>query len=166
MVEIIANYTILILVQLIVLIIHALYEKRLHSVPNFLCLGVLLGAVIGPIFDIAFGKHIGLFSYGLGFSTISLILNAFILYALFCADIFLLIGASPLRFALWTCIIASAYEGANFFVPVWIWEFTLPVFAQLTVIATIYFTGAITVAIIGYMLLGIRCYPVDATGTS
>ena len=71
------NFAIVFLIQLLLFVTHALYEKKLPDMPRILGYGALNGVVLGPILDLTFGKLLGLCSYTLGFGAFFLILNGF-----------------------------------------------------------------------------------------
>lgn len=150
------NYAVFIAVQILIFVAHAAYENRLKDIPRLLGLGVLIGVGVGLFFDIIFGKIFSLFSYGLGFGYLSLILNAVVLYGLFVADILLLHNARLVYAVLWVSMVTIVYEVTNLFLPVWTWEFVLPQIIHIAVILIIYFSGAITVALIGQLMFKYR----------
>ena len=69
------HFAILALIQLLLFIAVACYEKRLSDVPRVIGLGILIGIVFGIPRDLVAGEYFGLYSYALGFGTFFLVFN-------------------------------------------------------------------------------------------
>ncbi len=119
------NFGILLLVQLLIFITLAFYEKKLSRVWQVLAKGILIGIPFGLSFDLILGKLLGLTTYALGFDMPFLLLNAALSYGIFAATI-LLLRRQPLYFCLLTLCITALYEFANVFLHVWEWHFPVP----------------------------------------
>lgn len=137
------DFAAMILIQFLLFIAFAFYQKRLSEVPRLLVQGFLIGIPFGLGFDLILGKYLGLSSYVLGFNAPFLIPNAILSYGLFAANI-LLLKQTRLRYLLlWTLFITAVYEVANLFFHVWTWEFVLPIIPFLIMLAVGYSGGAI-----------------------
>ena len=119
------NFTIVVFVQLLLFLAHAYYEKKLADIPRILLQGAITGIVFGPLFDLI-GKHLGLFSYVLGFGAFYLTLNAILLYGLFFANVMLMRKARLLHFCVWTTAIVAVFEITNLFIRLWTYTFAVP----------------------------------------
>lgn len=161
MLDVWMNYAVFIAVQILIFVVHAVYENRLKDIPRLLGLGVLIGIGVGLFFDVIFGKIFGLFSYGLGFGYLSLALNAVVLYGLFIADILLLQKARLAYAVLWVSMVIIVYEATNLFLSVWTWEFILPQTIHVAVLFAGYIGGAIFAAAIGQTMFRYRFKLID-----
>ncbi|MEK7638555.1 MAG: hypothetical protein AAB388_00160 [Patescibacteria group bacterium] len=119
------NFSIVVLIQLVFFVLFANYQKRLPEVPKILVYGIIVGAVIGLTYDLVLGKYFGLVSYLLGFGANFLLVNAALSYGLFVASILLMQKVSTIHFTIWLSILVAVYETANYFFPVWAYEFIL-----------------------------------------
>jgi hypothetical protein len=119
------NFAVNFFAQLLVFLIHAYYEKKLAKVPNILWLGLFTGIVFGPIFDLL-GKYLGLGWYALGFGTLSLTLNAVLMYSLFADNALLMQKARFLHFYFWTMVYVVVCEVTNLFFPMWTYTLAVP----------------------------------------
>jgi len=161
MLEAWSNFTVIIIIQLLLFIFCAYYEKRLSDAPRILGLGVFTGIIFGLLFDFIIGKLFGLHSYVLGFGVLFLILNAALSYGLFAATILLIQRVQLIHFYIWTFVIVAVYEIANHFFRVWTWEFVLSHDQFLIVLSVGYFAGAILIATVWHFFLGHRFLFID-----
>lgn len=119
------NFTVIFFAELLVLLIHAYYEKRLPDVPRILWLGLLCSIVPGPLADL-FGTYLGLGWYTLGVGPFSLALNAIFLYSIFAANTLLMQKARFVHFCAWTFLFVAVVEVTNLFFPIWTYTLTVP----------------------------------------
>ncbi|MDR3546996.1 MAG: hypothetical protein P4M11_01740 [Candidatus Pacebacteria bacterium] len=146
------NFAIVILVQFVLFIIHALCEKRFADITHILGKGILSGIVLGLLFDLILGKSFSLFSYVLGFNALFLMLNATLFYGLFVANALLMQQARLLHFYLWTMVVGAVTEITNFFLHLWTWKFeSLPFLEYLIVLSAGYFGVAILMATVWHV---------------
>lgn len=146
------NFGILVFVQTVFFVACAIYVKR--SSQSFLVLGrgVLIGLVVGLLFDLILGKFLGLYSYVLGFGPLFLILNGTFSYGIFSASTLLVSRAKYSHFFIWLVLLVGVYEITNAFFPVWIWEFELQGTIFGTVLLIGYAAGALIVSKIEHNL--------------
>lgn len=149
-------FAIVFLVQFLLFLIHAYYEKKLPDVPRILGRGVLGGIVLGLSLDLVFGKFLGLFSYTLGFGMFSLILNAALLYGLFAANALLMREARLPHFFIWTILVGAIFEVTNLFFRLWTWKFALLSGEFLTIFLLGNLGAAILVALVWHVFFGER----------
>lgn len=154
------NFTIVVFIQFLFFIIHAYYAKKLSGIPRILGKGVLSGIVLGLLFDLIFGKFLGLFSYTLGFGAFFLTLNAALLYGLFAANTMLMQDVRLSHFFIWTMVVGVVFEITNLFLPLWTWEFALSSIEFSTAFLIGNFGGAILVATVWH-ILGHRFFFID-----
>lgn len=121
-----ANFAIVFLVQFVLFIVHAWYEKKLPHMSRILLWGALTGVVLGPVMDLMFCKFANLCTYTLGFGSFFLILNGALLYGLFAANTLLMEQARFLHFCIWTLTVATVFEVTNLFIPLWTYTFPAP----------------------------------------
>ncbi len=117
------NFTVVILVQLVVFILHACIVGEKQNILLYLKRGCILGLPFGIIFDLIIGKYIGIFDYQMGFETPFLILNGIGSYGLMMANVLLIRKHPALYVYLWTISLGVVYEVANYLFPVWEWTF-------------------------------------------
>jgi len=152
------NFSIVIFVQFLLFVIHTYYEKKLSDVPRILGKSVLGGIVFGLLFDLIFGKFLGLWSYTLGFDALFLILSAALMYGLFMANILLMQRVQLLHFFVWAIVMGVVLEITNYFFLVWTYHF-FPVGAVASSIEffiglSLDFGTAIFVAVIWHVFIG------------
>jgi hypothetical protein len=92
------DFSIVILVQLLLFVAHAQYEKRIAEAPRILAMGVLIGIVFGILFDLLVGKVFGLYSYTLGFGLGFLTINGALSYGFMQANALLMQRARLFHF--------------------------------------------------------------------
>ena len=155
------GFLIVLVVQFLLFIIHAHYEKKLPDVTRILGQGVLSGIVLGLLLDLIFGKFFGLFSYKLGFGVFFLILNAALLYGLFAANILLMQRTRLVNFCLWTIAVGAAFETINLFFPMWTWKFAVPSIQFLIIFLAGNLGAAILVAVVWHLFFRHRFFFID-----
>jgi Na+/citrate or Na+/malate symporter len=124
MIEAWINFAVVIFVQLLLFIVHACYEKRLHEVPKILGRSIFIGIFFGVLFDLVVGKFIGVYTYVLGFGPFFLVINGALSYGLMQANTLLMQKARLSHFYIWTVIVGVVYEVTNYYFRVWTWEFS------------------------------------------
>ena len=139
------DFALLLLVQFLIFIAFAFYEKKLPSAWQILSRGILIGIPFGLSFDLVLGKLLGLSTYALGFEMSFLLPNAALSYGIFAATI-LLLRQQPLYFCLATLLITALYEFVNVFLHVWEWQFPVPAILIPAALAIGYLAGAVLVA--------------------
>lgn len=155
------DFTVVILVQLVVFIIHAWYEKRLKEVPKILGLGMVIGIVFGIMFDLIIGKYVGLYSYVLGFNATFLIPNGILSYGFMQANVLLMQRVQLVHFYIWTVIVAVVYEITNYYFQVWTWEFSSTKVELLIVHSVLYVGLALLMAGIWHFLFNYKFNFID-----
>ncbi len=155
------SFAVVILVQFVLFIIHAYFEKRISQVLNILAWGILIGAVFGVLFDGVVGKLMGLYRYELGFDVTFLLINGAFSYGLMQANTLLMQRVSFFHFYVWTIIVGIIYEVTNHFFRVWTWDFSTPYVEFIVVHAVGYIGLATLMAIIWHMLLRHRFVFID-----
>jgi hypothetical protein len=150
------NFAIVILVQFLIFILYAYYEKKIPDVPRVLAHGVVIGIVIGLLFDLVLGKYFRLNSYVLGFGVPFLILNDAFSYGLFAATTLLLQHVRPPYFFINIAFVTAIYEITNRFFHVWTWEFVSSPIQFLVLLLLGYFGGATLIALCGRVFFGYR----------
>lgn len=138
------NFGVLLLVQLLIFVALAIYEKKLSSAWRVLTTGILIGIPFGLSFDLVLGHILGFSTYALGFDWSFLLPNAALSYGVFAATI-LLLRLQPLYFCVATLLITALYEFANLFLHVWEWHFPVPVAVFPLVLGIGYVAGAVLV---------------------
>jgi hypothetical protein len=142
------NFSIVILVQFTLFVLFAIFQKRLSSTPTILVHGLIIGTVIGFLYDLILGKYFGLFSYSLGFDTYFLIINATLAYGIFVASVLLLQKVNIVYFVFWLSLLIMVYETANYYFPVWTYEFTLPLLPFLILLLVGHSSGAFLASLV------------------
>ena len=150
------SFAVVLLVQLSLFLGFALYHKKFAAIPSQLGWGLLVGVVVGIPTDFVVGKLLGVYSYVLGFGPLFLLANTLFSYGLFAANVLWLRTLHLFNFYLGTVLIMGVYEVANYFFPVWHWEFVLPQAASIAVLSGGYFFGAVVVATALQVLSGRR----------
>lgn len=140
-----SNFGILLLVQFLIFLSFAFYEKKLTKIGDILGKGILIGIPLGLFFDLVVGKFLGLSIYALGFGALFLLPNGAFSYGIFAATILLLRHHRPLYFCISTLFITVLYEVVNLFLHVWEWRFPVPTFLFPVVLGVGYIAGAILV---------------------
>jgi hypothetical protein len=148
------NFSIVIFVQLLLFVIHAYYVERLSDVPRILGRSILVGIAFGLFCDLVGAEIFGISSYKLGFGPFFLTLNGALAYGIFAANTLLLQQARLPYFYIWTIFVMAVYEIANYFFPVWRWEFAMPPAQFLVVLSVGYFWGAINIAAVWHVFFG------------
>ncbi len=155
------DFSIVILVQFLLFIVHAWYEKRLRDVPRVLGQSFLIGIAFGIPFDLIVGKFFGLYSYELGFGLYFLIINGALSYGLMQANTLLMQRVRLPHFYVWTIVVGLVYEITNYFFRVWTWEFA-SVRTELLIVHSVgYISLAILMAGIWHVFLGHRFVFID-----
>ncbi len=137
------SFGVVIFIQFVFFVLCAFYYKKIRATPRILLLGIVLGTAIGLLYDNLLGKYFGLFSYTLGFETIFLLLNASLSYGLFVATTLLVQKVSTVHFVAWLSALIAVYEIANYFFPVWSYNFTLPLIPFFILCLVGYSSGAL-----------------------
>ena len=146
------DFGMLLLMQFILFVAIAFYEKKLSNIWQVLGRGILIGIPFGLTFDLVLGKLLGLSTYGLGFNISFLLVNAAFSYGIFAATILLLRQERALYFCLATLFITALYEIMNIFLRVWQWQFPVPTVLYPVILATGYLIGAMLVMRIDRLL--------------
>jgi hypothetical protein len=150
--EVLLNFLIVVLVQFILFLLHAWYEKRLRDVPRILGLSIAIGIPFGIIFDLLVGKLFGIYEYELGFGLFFLTVNGALSYGLMQANTLLMEKVSFLHFYVWTIFVGLVYEITNYLHPVWTWDFGTQ-FVELFVVHAFGYIGlALIMALMWHML--------------
>jgi hypothetical protein len=147
------NFVIVFLVQLVLFVVHAWYEKKLPHVSRILLWGALTGLVLGPVLDLVFCKLVNLCTYTLGFGTFFLILNGVLLYGLFAANTLLMQQAKFLHYFVWTLAVAAVFEVVNLFIPVWTYTFPVPSLEFFAIVSLGNLGAAFLITLIWHLLL-------------
>lgn len=156
------SFGIVIVIQFLLFIVHATYERRLADVPQVLGKGILSGLVLGLLFDLILGKSFNFFTYELGFNPVFLVLNAALFYGLFVANTLLMQQARLAHFLIWTLAVGAVTEFTNLFLHLWTWKYSsLPLLAYLGFLSVGYIGIAILMAAVWHML-GYRFIFIDA----
>ena len=147
------SFAIVICIQFLLFIIHALYEKRLSDAPRILVLSILGGAMLGILFDLILGKSCNFFSYTLGFDPLFIFLNATLFYGLFVAHVLLMQKVRILHFLIWILIVGTVTEVTNLYFHLWTWKYaSLPLIQYLVFLVLGYIGNALFVAVIAHFL--------------
>jgi Na+/citrate or Na+/malate symporter len=150
------SFAVVISVQLLLFVVHACYEKRLHEIPKIVAQGLCIGVIFGVAFDLVVGKVLGVYSYELGFNFTFLVINGALSYGLMQANTLLMQRAAFLHFYIWTLVVGVVYEVTNALFRVWTWEFSTP-FIEVLVVHTVGYIGLATLmAFIWHIFLGHR----------
>ena len=155
------NFAVLILIQFVVFLIHAHYEKKLADVPRVLWQGALTGIVYGPPVDLIVGKYLGIGTYLLGFGPFFLILLAVLGWGLGFANIFLMQRARLLHFCIWMMIVIVVSEILNVFLPLWTWPFAMLSVEYVIMALVAPLVLAMIVALAWHVLFGYRFVFID-----
>lgn len=155
------NYAVMFVLQVLLFLLHAHYEKRLADVPRILWQGAYSGIVPGLLCDLIFGKYLGLATYALGFGPLVLILNAVLLYGLFAANVLLMQKARLLHFLLWMTGVVAAFEITNLFFLVYTYAFPVPSIEYMLLAFVAPLVLAIVIAISWHVLFGYRFVFID-----
>lgn len=156
------SFSVVIMVQFFLFIVHAWYEKRLKDVPRILGLSVLIGIVFGIPFDLVVGKFVGVYSYALGFGLFFLTINGALSYGLMQANTLLMQRVRLPHFYVWTIFVGMVYEITNHFFRVWTWEFGTPRVQFVIVHAVGYIGLALLMAIVWHIFLKHRFVFIDS----
>jgi len=146
------NFGVVVFMQLCFFFITALYYKKLKEVPLILLYSVIIGTLIGLLYDLSLGKYLGLFSYSFGFEISYLLLNASMSYGLFVANVLLLQSVRTLHFTIWLSALVIVYEITNFYFPVWTYEFSLPLLPFFILCLVGYSSGALLASVIAKLV--------------
>lgn len=147
------NFAIVICIQFLLFIIHALYEKRLSDALRILGLGVVGGVVLGLFFDLILGKSFNFFSYTLGFDPFFVVLNALLFYGLFVANVLLMQKVRLVHFLVWILIVGAVTEATNLYFHLWTWKYaSLPLVEYLAFLLLGYFGIALFVSVVVHLL--------------
>ncbi len=147
------NFAVVILVQLVLFIFHAAYEKRTAEVPKILGQSIAIGTIFGIAFDLLVGKILGLYYYELGFGLFFLTINGALSYGLMQANTLLMQRVGLLHFYIWTLIVGGVYELTNSVFTVWTWDFSTPSIELLIVHAVGYIGLATLMALTWHIVL-------------
>ena len=145
-----ASFCIVVFVQLIFFLVTASYYKKWNDIPRILLYGIIIGTLLGLLYDLLLGKYLGLFSYGLGFERPYLLLNASISYGLFVASVLLLQAIRVPHFVTWLGVLVIVYEITNFFFPVWTYGFSLTLLPFFVLCLVGYSSGALLASAIAH----------------
>ncbi len=119
------HFFLLVAVQLLFFLFVA-YIKRTRGILNVLLKSIPIGIVLGMIFDLVVGKYTGIFGYVLGFDLPFLIVNGIFSWGVMLATISLFENKMFWSLYGWTVILGIVCEIANYFFPVWVWQFPAP----------------------------------------
>jgi hypothetical protein len=148
------SFLVVVSVQCIWLLVSAWHQKTMREIPRALVYGACIGVAVGLPIELVFGKYLGMYSYGLGFSLPFLLINESISFGIFAANTFLVRGMPLRTFYIWSVVTACLYECVNIFFPVWAWHFAPTEVVLFLVIFFGYFSGAFAGAIIWEKVLG------------
>ena len=146
------NFGVVVFVQLCFFFITALYYKKLKEIPLILLYSVIIGTLIGLVYDLSLGKNLGLFSYSFGFEIPYLLLNASMSYGLFVASVLLLQSVQNLHFTIWLSALVIVYEITNLYFPVWTYEFSLPILPFFILCLIGYSSGALLASAVAHLV--------------
>lgn len=145
------SFGVVIIMQVTFLVLTALYFRKSISL-KLLFIGIVIGTPIGLLYDTLLGGYFGLFSYKLGFEIPFLMVNAALSYGLFITTALLLQRVSTIYFVAWISLLILVYEVANFFFPVWSYNFTLPLLPFFILCLVGYSSGALLASCIAASL--------------
>lgn len=148
------NFSTVILVQFLLFIVHAWYEKRLREVPRILGLSIAIGVPFGIVFDLIVGKFFSLYDYELGFGLFFLTVNGALSYGLMQANALLMERVRFFHFYVWTIVVGLVYEVTNHFFRVWTWDFSSVWLETLVVHAFGYIGLATLMALTWHYVIG------------
>lgn len=97
---------------------HSSLRSELSRLPHYLCLGVL----VGVFFDYLLGLKLGLWDYSLGFGPFFIIMNGFLLWGLFIAEVAILKNLSFIWFAISCVVVGYVVELLNLYLHAWEWK--------------------------------------------
>lgn len=132
------SFTVVVIIQLVFFIFHALAVGEGNKITNYLLKGMALGLPFGVIFDLTIGKMAGVFTYEIGFIWWFLIINGIFSYGFMVANVFLLKHHSISHLLFWSIGLAMVYELTNYYFPVWEWTFATSMILE---IVTVVFAG-------------------------
>jgi hypothetical protein len=141
------HFVVVIIVQFLFFLFVSHNRKQKIGTTSFVRL-LLLGVPFGFIFDVVVGEYFGVYDYYLGFGTMFLIINGLLSFGIMIATIELIKREEPLHFYLWTLALASTYEIANYFFPVWIWRFTENATLNESIVISVLYFGLSILAVI------------------
>jgi hypothetical protein len=127
-----------ILVQLVFFIIHAVSVGHTRHVLSYVGKGMLLGLPFGVVFDLLIGQYFGIYNNLLGFGFLFLTINGIFSYGLMIANVMLLQHHSLHHMYFWSIGLALVYEAVNYYYPVWEWTFGTPLVEYAVVILVAY----------------------------
>jgi hypothetical protein len=159
------NFSIVVVVQLLFFLVHAFSVKELKSVGRYLLLGALVGVPFGIAFDVTVGLYSGIFTYTIGFPFWFLIINGLLSYGFMVANVFLLHNHTVHHMFFWSALLGIVYEITNYAFPVWEWTFGTHVFEYGVVILAAYFGLAWMMMVILQILFGTQFKIVPFTFT-
>jgi hypothetical protein len=148
------SFSVVIFVQLVLFIFHALYEKRFSEVLKITTLSIAIGIPFGILFDLAVGKILSLYYYELGFGIFFLTINGALSYGLMQANTLLMQRVSLRHFYFWTLGVGLVYEITNNFFKVWTWDFSTTLIETIVVHLVGYIGLATLMACVWHFLLG------------
>lgn len=147
-----SDFGIIILTQFILFIVLAIVEKRTGEIPMTLIRGIIIGTVLGLIYDLILGKYFGFFSYSLGFDSEFILTNSVLSYGLFTASVLLIQKQQVEYFLIWFVLLIAIYETTNHFFPVWKYKFTLSPLPYSTLLLVGYSSGALFASFIAHRI--------------
>ncbi len=155
------SFTVVIVVQFILFIAHAWYEKRLREVTHILAVSIAIGIPFGILFDLVVGKFLGIYHYELGFGLLFLTVNGGLSYGLMQANTLLMERVHFFHFYLWTILVGFIYEITNALHTVWTWDFSTTMIELFVVHAFGYIGLATLMALIWHCVLGHKFFFIE-----
>jgi len=155
------NFFVIVFVQLVLFLAHALYEKKFAQIIPILSQAIFGGIVLGLSFDLLFGKFFGMYSYTVGFDFLPLLIIAVFGYGLFVAHVLLMKEVTLVNFWFRIMLVAAGFEIANVYFPTWVWEFPWTFSEYLFVQSAGNFGAAVLVAIFWHFSLSQRFTIID-----
>ncbi len=120
------NFAVVVGVQLVFFLMHAVLTGALQSVPKLLLQGLVIGLPFGLATDVVWGKGVGVFTYQFGFVPWFLVVNGLFSYGVWMANVLLLRTSSFVHVYGVAVLLAVVYEVGNYYFPVWEWTFGPP----------------------------------------
>jgi hypothetical protein len=121
--EHLTHFAMIIGIQLLFFIVHAMIVGEQKNIGKYLLLGCLVGLPFGIVFDLVIGQTVGVFTYTIGFPFWFLVINGLLSYGFMAANVFLLHRHSVAHMFIWSFFLGTVYEIGNYVFPVWEWTF-------------------------------------------